>query len=460
MKWGCQIVNWVATLVVARLLTPGDYGLVGMATLYLGLVMMLTEFGIGATIVSLRNLDREQIKQLNGFSVLFGSFGFLVSCAAAIPISHFFRAPQLVLVLIAMSTTFVISSLKTVPFALMQKDLRFRKLAVFEGIQSISVSLLNITFAWLGFGYWTLVIGSVLGAICSTGLVLSVAPFPFAWPRVPAIREALAFSGHLIGGRLSWYAYSNADFLVLGRVLGQQALGVYSLAWTLAGVAIDKISAMVLRVTPAIFSTVQEDIPALRRYFLLLTEGIALATIPMTLGLALVARDFVTIVLGPKWVDAVVPLQLLAFYASFRSITPLLSQVLNLTGYVRLTMWNNVAAAIVLPIGFVIASRYGPTGVSIVWIALHPLVMLPLYRTLFRLTQLRIREYLRALVPALQGSAVMAITVNLVQLLPTPASMPMLKVAAEVVLGAIAYTATLYLLQRERIRTTLALLRR
>ena len=85
VKWGCQLVNWAATLIVARMLSPSDYGLVGMASMYLGLVTLLTEFGIGATIVSLGGLDREHVKQLNSVAVLFGLAGFLTSCAAAIP---------------------------------------------------------------------------------------------------------------------------------------------------------------------------------------------------------------------------------------------------------------------------------------------------------------------------------------------------------------------------------------
>lgn len=460
IKWGCQILTWLATLVVARLLAPGDYGLVGMATMYMGLVTLLTEFGIGVTIVSLRRLSQHQIRQLNSFAVLFGLAGFLVSCAAAVPLSAFFHAPKLVPVLILMSSTFLISSFRTVPYAMLQKSLRFRSLALYEGLQSVLVSAATIALAWFGFGYWALVLGMVLGALFSTGLVLVVAPFPFSVPRVQAIREALTFSGHLLGGRISWYVYSNADFLVLGRVLGEQALGVYSLAWTIAGVAIEKVSVMVLRVTPAIFSAVQDDMTAMRRYFLLLTEGIALFTVPMTLGLALVADDFVNLVLGPKWTDAVLPLQLLSVYATVRSISPLLSQVLNMTGHVRLTMWNNVAAAVVFPVGFLIASRGGPAGVSAAWIVLHPVVLYPLYRRLFAVTGLTAAEYFRSLVPALQGSAAMAACVLLVHLIPPPAALPMLKVAAEVALGGTAYVATLFLLQRERIRATLAVLRR
>src|SRR2546425_8629430 len=108
----------------------------------------------------------------------------------------------------------------------------------------------------------------------------------------------MTFSRHIIVGRLAWYVYSNADFLVAGRILGKVALGLYEVGWNLANVPIEKITSLVGQVTPAVFSAVQRDHAALRRYLLRVTEGLALITFPASLGLALVAPDFVLLTLG------------------------------------------------------------------------------------------------------------------------------------------------------------------
>src|SRR5213083_2317392 len=171
-KWAAQVLSWASWLIVARLLSPEDYGLVGMATIYLGLITLLSEFGLGTAVLVVRDLSVEQINQLNGMAVLLGLAGVLASCAAAIPLGHFFRAPQLPLVVVAMSSTFVITSFKTVPFALLKRDLRFKALALIDLSQALVLAISMVAFAVVGFRYWTLVCGGVVGALVSTGAIL------------------------------------------------------------------------------------------------------------------------------------------------------------------------------------------------------------------------------------------------------------------------------------------------
>ena len=102
VKWGAQVFAWASTLIVARLLTPDDYGLVGMATVYLGLVTMISEFGVGTTVLTLRELTEQEIAQLNGFSIILGLIGFTLSCLAAVPVGLFFKSPRLPMVIVAM----------------------------------------------------------------------------------------------------------------------------------------------------------------------------------------------------------------------------------------------------------------------------------------------------------------------------------------------------------------------
>ncbi len=134
VKWMSQVASWGSTLIVARLLSPEDYGLVGMATVYLGLVTMLSEFGIGAAVVRLRTLTHDQIAQINTLSVAFGLSAFALSWIAAGPLAAFFDAPQLQGVVLAMSATFIITSFRTVPYLLLRRDLTFKRLAFVDDI--------------------------------------------------------------------------------------------------------------------------------------------------------------------------------------------------------------------------------------------------------------------------------------------------------------------------------------
>lgn len=451
VRWASQVVGWASTLVVARLLTPADYGIVGMGAVFVGLVTLLSEFGLGAAVVMLREVEPAQARQINTLSVLLGIASAAATWAAAEPMARLMDTPPLAGVLRALGIGFVVAGFRTVPDALLQKEMRFRSLALMDGGQAVAVALATVGLAAAGAGYWTLVAGTLLGGLFSTGMAVARRPQGFAVPRVRDIGGAMGFSGRLLVSRLSWYLYSNADFMVVGKVLGERALGAYNLAWSLAAIPVGKVGGMVMRVTPAYFSAVQDDPPALRRYLLRLTEGVALVTFPMTLGLAAVADDLVRVALGDKWAAAAVPLRLLAAYASLRSISPLLSQVLAAAGEMPFAMRNNLLAAVVLPVAFVVAARQGIQAVAWAWILVHPLVLAPLLARACRRLSMPPRDYLRALAPALGGCAVMLAAVVAARV-AAPDGWPVgARLGAQVLAGAAAYAGAVLLLHRDRL---------
>ena len=439
MKWGSQIFAWASTLIVARLLNPEDYGLVGMATVYLGFANLISEFGVGTTVITLRDLTEQEIAQLNGFSVLLGVAGFVISCLAAVPLGIFFKSPRLPWVVVAMSTTFLISSFQSVPAALLQKDLRFKLISVIDGAKGFTMALVAVVFALAGFRYWTLVLAGISSAIVGTVMVLSRRRHRIALPRPSTLGHVLRFSWHVIAGRVSWYTYSNADFVVSGRILGQVALGSYTLAWNLATVPVEKITGVLNSVTPALYSAVQKDKAALRRYMLTLLEGIGLITLPLSIGLGLVSREFVLVFLGTKWAPAIVPLMLLAFYASVRSLIPIIWSLLNVVGDSAFAMWNAMALAVVLPTAFVIGSHWGNAGIAAAWMIGFPIVAVPVTARVFRRIELPWREFFRVMSPSFTGCLMMtAAIVGLKIFLPLGFGMA-LRLGLLVTAGAIAY---------------------
>jgi O-antigen/teichoic acid export membrane protein len=452
IRWASQILTWVATLVVARLLSPEDYGLVAMATVYLGLVTLISEFGIGVTIVTMRDLTGEQVAQINTLALLLGLACFLVSCVAAVPLGWFFHEPQLPPVIIALSVAFVISAIRTVPYSLLQRELRFKRLALMDGGQAILTACTMMALAFLGLRYWTLVIGSLLSATVSTAIIVAQHPHRFARPRLQAMRHAVSFSWYVLIDRLAWYSYSNADFLVAGKMLGRAALGAYGFAFTLANVPTEKVTALVANVTTSVFSAVQKDPVALRRYLLSITEGIALITMPATFGLAFVAHDFVLAALGPKWLSIIVPLQLLAVNAAVRSLTPLLPQVLFVTGDAPFVMRTSLLGAVLLPLAFYIGARWGIVGIAAGWLIANPIGIFPQYWRLFNKLDLSTVDYLRALRPALTAVAFMGLAMWAFGALVPPDWSLALRVVLQVLAGGLAYLAALILLHRERLR--------
>lgn len=461
LKWLTQIASWASTIVVARLLTPADYGLFGMATVYLGFVELVNEFGLGAAIIRQRDLSEEQIADITGVSYALGLFLTVVSVGMAWPVAMFFKEDQVRLILIVLSVTFMLSTVKSVPRALMSRDLQFRRVAVVDATQVIVGLVATLTLAIMGYRYWSLVWGTIIAQTASSLLAVFWRPQPIRWPggRFGSIRHAITFGWHVVVSRIAWYAYSNADFAVVGRVLGTVALGAYNFGWTIASIPVNRISAMVGQVTPAIFSAVQDDPAELRRYLVRLTEGLALITFPFSVGLALTAHDAVLVALGPKWEPAIWPLRLLGFYAGFRSITTLFPQVLWATGHSRSAMRFSILAALVLPGLFYIGSRWGTVGVASAWIVGYPIVSIPYFRQVFRIVDMPVRQYLGGLWPALLGTIVMTAAVLAAKFLIPPDWPLALHLGVQVAVGALAYAAVILTLFGERARSLIKLVR-
>ena len=464
VRWSVQIFTWVSTLVIARLLSPDDYGVMTMASVYVTIVTLLTEFGIGTTIVTLRELSPRHLAQLNGLALGLGVAAMLISLVAAQPLAAFYHSDALVPVVSVMGISFVLAGMRAVPTALLQRALRFPRLAVIDGATALVQTVVTLTLAVGGLRYWALVGGVIAGAITTTGLVLHSAPrTPVLRPRRDELRGALPFTFDTILGRLCWYAYQNGDFVVAGRRLSDAATGAYSYAWALASAPLEKIASLATQVTPSFLAEVQGDRGKLARYFLAMTEAIALSTFPLSVGLALTARDLVPVALGAQWLPAIGPLQVIAAYAGARAVTPFANQVLVALRDTRYGFWLNAVAALVLPIGFVVGSRWGTVGIAMTWVVLHPLVVIvPLLRRVTRKLEMPLADWWRAIWPALSSTLVMTLVVLSVQEALTGVPAPA-RLAAAVGTGALAYGGSLLVFHREkveRLRRAVAAMRR
>ena len=249
VKWGSQLLSWLSTIVVARLLIPEDYGLVAMAGVLLGAISLFNEFGLGAAVVALRNITDDQISHIHGLANIFGVVGFLVSCLVAIPTAQFFGAPEVARIMMVMGAGLVLVAMRSVPTAVLEKELRFKFLPFLEGGQSIVATLATLGLAWWGAGYWALVGGGLMGSAAATAVLSVYRPLRRAWPTVRALQEVVQFSSHVLVSRVSGYIATSSDLFIAGRMLGEAVVGVKFLATTIAYMPMDKV-ALASRVMP------------------------------------------------------------------------------------------------------------------------------------------------------------------------------------------------------------------
>ncbi len=458
-KWSTQILSWTSTIVVARLLTPYDYGLVGMAGLFTCLAMIICQSGIGDAVVALRYLTRRQIAELNTVSMAVGIALVGVSCALASTIAHFFSAPPVRAIIVVVSGMYLVSAYLVVPRALLRLELRFKLLASIEVVRAVAQVLATVVLALLKFGYWSLILGNLGAGLVECLLISCWKRHEFALPDLPKLRHELTYSRQVLMSGVAWYAYDNADFGVAGRVLGGAALGIYSVAWTIASAPVEKIANLVTGVTPAYFSAVQADKAELRRYLLRLTELMSFVTIPASFGLALVADYLVLALLGPKWIGVIGPLRLLGVFIAGRSVATILPNLLTAIGDARFVMWATIGSAILMPLAFLIGTRWGTNGIAAAWVVAYPPVMVPIYYRVFQKTGMRLKEYVSVLIPATSASAIMAGAVLLTRLLLPARSHPLPSLLLLIGVGALSYAAALFSFHRQRVARMIRVIR-
>jgi teichuronic acid exporter len=452
LRWTAQIVSWLGTAVAARVLSPGDYGLVAMAMLAIGLVRMVEDFGMDAVLVQDRTISGERQARLGGLILAAGALLCGLFILLSVPIAAFFHEPQVAALIAALSVLCIADSIQVIPRATLQREMEFRKLAALQLIQVVATQLVLVVGAHLGWGVWALVFNSLGGAAAATLVLLWWRPVRLSWPRQIAQLSAPLLQGwRILASRFAYYAYSSADQTVVARMLGKDALGVYSFATTFSTTISQEISSVLSRVVPGVFSSVQHLRDELRRYFLVLTELLCYLALPVSFGMAVTADLVVAIVLGPQWDAVVLPLRILCIYAAFYSCQVLVSHVLMWTGRFRANMWCSVLAAVLLPIGFYVGTRWGLAGIAWAWVVVFPLANLPAFVIAFRTIGGSFWLWLNAFVPALMGCIVMtAAVLGLRAFLPATLPLPVY-VTACVLAGLVAYVGTLLLLFRTRL---------
>jgi O-antigen/teichoic acid export membrane protein len=454
LRWSAQIISWIATAVAARLLAPGDYGIMSMAMLAVGLVRMVDDFGLDTILVQDRSIIGDSQARLAGLAILVA----VIACAGIVflaqPIAGFFREPDVAAVVSVLGTLLLIEALQVVPRAVLQREVDYRRLGWAQFIQVAVTQSVLLLGAYLGWRYWALVFSTLAGAAAVTLLLIAWRPYSVRWPRdLVKLARPLLQGWRMLASRAAWYAYSSADQTIIGRMLGKDALGAYSFATTFSTTISQEISSVVSKVAPGVFSTVQDRRDELRRYFLILTELLAYLTLPVSFGLAVTADLVVQLVLGPQWDAVVVPLQLLCFYAAFYSCQVLIGHVLLWTGQFRANMWLSILAAAGMPVAFYIGVRWGLEGVAWAWVVAFPVLSAPSLVIAFRTIRIGVWAWLNSLWPALAASlamagAVLALRTILPAFLPLPAH-----TALSVATGGLVYVVMLWLFYRQRVRS-------
>lgn len=437
-----KLISFINTLILARILLPADYGLMAMAMVVTGFISFFNEIGLGSAIIQRPELTA---RQLNGcFYVAMATSLLLYGLTyfSRGQVADFYGNPEIAPILAVIASSFVIGALCTVSDALLRKHLRFKFLAGIEFAGILLQCGLTLLLAWLGFKTWALVYGFI-----AAQLLRSIATLLYCdWRpgKLEGLREAVGlikFGLAVTYSRITWYAYSNAQTLILGKVAGDKQLGIFDIANSIATLPTANITSIIIKVASPLFSKLQGDRQQLNSSLIKMTSGLALICFPLLAGLSLTAHELVPILLGANWLDARFPLQVLCLLGFFKSIDPLLTQALISTGQVRITARYTSICALVVPISVYFGAIWrGIDGAAILMVSTYPALVLLLLYLVRHYLQLSIRQYLLALITPVSACLAMSLCVYLSRqaLLPWTTE-PVVLLAVQVLVGVFSY---------------------
>ncbi len=433
----------VVVVILARLLTPHDYGLAAMVLVFASLVLIFADLALGAALVQRRELSEDDRSTVFWMSVVTGTVFMLLGIAASWPIAAFYGEPTVQPLFAVLSLSFLVTALGTTQSALLNRDMHFRSLELRMMAGTIVGGAAGVTVAVAGYGPWAIIAQQLAIACVSTLLLWTFSPwrprlrFSFA-----SLRDLGGFSGNVFGTRVLFYLNRNLDNLLIGRFIGPAALGAYAIAYNVMLMPLARIAQPIVEVLFPAMSRIQDDRPRMAAMWLRANRMIGAISIPAMIGLMIVAPEFVVTLFGDRWTDATPVIQILAWVGLLQSLQRLNSSVLQAADRTATLLRYSVIVLVASVVAFVVGLRWGIVGVATGYAVSSTLVE-PYYTWLTaRVLNLKLTDFLGSLMGVAQATVGMAAVVVAAKLWVVSPDLPAgVRLLILVVLGTATYLA-------------------
>lgn len=391
------VIQLISTVVLARLLTPEDYGVIAMVMAVTAFAGLFRDLGLSAAAIQRRSLPHSLQSNLFWLNVAMGAFltGIVAACAPLV--ARFYGRPELTAVTLALSVTFLVSSLGTQHSARLVREMQFGRKAVASIGGALVGLVISITLALHGYSYWALVLGNLAGTVVATVLLYVFAPF---WPGLPTlgtgIRDMLKFGANITAFDFVNYFHRNLDNVLIGRFWGVEALGLYGRAYALLMFPVNAIRGPINAVAFPGMSRLQDHPEAFRNYYVKVTSVVALLTMPTTVFLYGHSERIIRLMLGEQWVGSAPIFSWLALAAFSQPVAGLSGSLLLSLGrgsrYLHCGLFN----ALVLSACFVIGISWGPIGVAMAYAIGNYVILYPWLKWALKDSPVQPKDVVRA----------------------------------------------------------------
>ncbi len=452
MSYSGNVLSLVTTLILAKLLVPQEFGIIGIASMTIEVIKLIKDMGLSEAIVYQKREDHIALDTANTILVGFNSVLFIITCIAAPFVARFYQQPIVTPVLIVMATSLIWDSLRAVPRALIRKQVEFQKLVIPELLPIVVSTALSIVMAFTGFGVWSLVVKTVLHSLLGAWLLrnsLSYTP-RFRFDRTAA-RELFSYGQVIATTTVLLVLLYNIDRFFVSKLAGLAALGAYELAMRIAEMPVKNFSFLVGSVMFPVFSKLDRTRDILRQTFLKTLRYTGFVSIPAAIGLALYGPALVHVFYGSRWEAMLDPLRVLCLYALFRSLSSIVLDALKATGHPHL-MRRVVIVKLLLvgALGAPVLQTFGVIGICWLIFGTYVLAFALELRALCQLLELKLAPTLGvlALPSALSVTIVPAIYWTLTKVSP---SLNVVSLTFGIVVTVVAYMAAITMFDKHAV---------
>lgn len=457
-----QAVSWAITILVIRLLSPGDYGLMAMAMVVVSLLVLLNTLGLDAVLVQDKMLDELMRRKIFGIIVVVNCAFFLLLYFGAPAVAVFYAEPELTPIVQILSVQFLLLIFETLPQSKLEREIDFAGRSVVDFTTLVLGSLTTLALALAGQGVWSLIWGT-LATNATRMLGLNLIARNLVWPSFDwrGMRKHLAFGGFVSGDRGLWFLFSESDKLIGGKLLGNQLLGYYAVASQIASLPIHKISGLLNSVAFPAFSHAHAHTSAhtVQGYLLKATRIIGIAAFPVFFGISCTAEPIIACLLGEKWLPAAPLLQLLGVVMPFRLLSNIFPPLLWGVGHPGTSASNLLIAAVLMPAAFFVGTQWGVIGLAYAWLCVYPLVFVVTALRTCKVVGARIGDYFQQLLRPVAAGMTMYATVYFMRHHVFGSNGDWVYLLQLVLIGMLAYGAAMMLIDRSSLRETLELVR-
>ena len=400
-----QFSDLLASIVLARLLTPADFGIAAATGFFLRFANKIANFGLGGALLRLKEMRPEHVSSVFVVNLIVGVASWLCLTLSAPALASVFREPEIGPALRVAAIVYLVLPFGTGQVAAISREMRFRHAAMIEWAYSAVFVVVALPLAWMGFGFWSLIYAQLGANIVQA---LTKVYLGGRQPRLKfsrqALRETIPFGAGLYAKRLLAFGAEYLDSLIVGRLLGMASLGLYDKAFNTVGRVSERLNPPIVFLR--IFTLIQNDTNRLRRAYLKACMAATFIGFPTFAALIVIAPQLVEVLYGRQWLPAVVPFQILCVAGACRVTLAYASAAIQAAGQIWSETWRQATYVILIVVGVSGFATWGIMGVA-VGVALATGCMMILMQGLVcRVTGLRWTELMRAQVPGLVGAAV------------------------------------------------------